>query len=140
MVNKSDIQQLECDMDSLRRGLRSLTLAVAVLPYTRIDTPLKSTASTFSLPFTMASMASFLFSSLPVECFCSLGLFRGPISPKPVYRPQCRMRGWLLLETPLSRFSAPLRWEFTPYFIPGPSHWKQAQPVRFITGCLAPPR
>jgi hypothetical protein len=44
------------------------------------------------------------------------------------------------LKTPLLRFSAPLRWEFTPRFIPGPSHWKQAQPVRFITGCPAPPR
>ena len=30
--------------------------------------------------------------------------------------------GGCWLKTPLSRFSAPLRWEFTLHFIPGPSH------------------
>jgi hypothetical protein len=49
------------------------------------------------------------------------------------------MRGWLLVEYSTVEIFGALRWKFTPHFIPGPSHWKQAQPVRFSTGCLAPP-
>ena len=61
-----------------------------------------------------------------------------PRCPSTVHNAVCVDGCWL--KTPPLRFSAPLRWKFTPHFIPGPSHWKQAQPVRFFTGCLAPPR
>ena len=53
----------------------------------------------------------------------------------PVQNAVCADGCWL--RTSLLRFSAPLRWEFTPHFIQGPVHWKQAQPVRFTTGCPA---
>jgi hypothetical protein len=61
-----------------------------------------------------------------------------PVTPSTVHNAVCVDGCWL--KTPLLRFSAPLRWKFTPHFIPGPSHWKQARPARFFTGCLAPPR
>jgi hypothetical protein len=50
------------------------------------------------------------------------------------------MRGWLLVENSIVEIFGAASLEVHSAFHPGPSHWKQAQPVRFFTGCLAPPR